>query len=246
MQRIVIAVTGVWSVLLMATGASAAHVRHMASTKCGPNSHVLLTDAQAQVYATQNGEVLNIRGCANGQRRAFFIASCNRHEAGAACAEELHVTLAGAVVAYEEFFTTASRYTREGEAVTSSWRVIVRDLRTGRVLHAVPTGTPLKPEPRYVGVGNIAALVLKSDGAVAWIAEDYERSATPRGTGAPYFDVYAVDKSGTRLLASGTDVDPSSLALSVGATHLGDYPHTIAGSTLYWTQGGKSCSTTLN
>jgi hypothetical protein len=122
-------------------------------------------------------------------------------------------------------------------------KVIVRDLRTGRVLHDVPTGTPPKPEPGSVGVGNIVALVLKSNGSVAWIAEDSERSAAAK---AAYFDVYATDKSGTRLLASGTDIDPSSLALSAGATHLDDYPHTIAGNTLYWTQGGQSFSTTLN
>jgi len=38
--------------------------------------------------------------------------------------------------------------------------------------------------------------------------------------------------AGTRLLASGFDVSPSSLAL--------------AGSTIYWTQGGKPESSTLN
>jgi hypothetical protein len=153
------------------------------------------------------------------------------------------VTLAGSVVAYEEFLTTANRYTREGAAVKASLRVIVRDLRTGRVLHDVPTGTPPKPKQGSVGVGRIVALVLKSDGSMAWIAKDTERSATAK---APYFDVYATDRSGTRLLASGTDIDPSSLALSVGATHLGYYPDTIAGSTLYWTQAGQSFSTTLN
>jgi hypothetical protein len=41
-----------------------------------------------------------------------------------------------------------------------------------------------------------------------------------------------VDKNGSRLLASSTEIDPSSLAL--------------AGSTLYWTQGGKSMSSPLN
>lgn len=244
MQRTAIALTGVLAVLLMTATASAARGRPVAPAKCRPNSsHVLFTDPQAEVYAVPNGEVLNIRACANGQRRSFFIASCNRRESAATCAEVPRVTLAGAAVAYEEFFTTADRYTLEGAAVRTSLRVIVRDLRTGRVLHDVPTGTPPKPEPGSVGVGEIVALVLKSDGSVAWIAEDTERSATAK---APYFDVYAADGSGTRLLASGTDVDPSSLALSVDATHLDYYPHTIAGSTLYWTQGGQSFSTTLN
>jgi hypothetical protein len=87
--------------------------------------------------------------------------------------------------------------------------------------------------PGYIGVGNVVAIVVKSDGAVAWIAEDYERTL---GTGTPsvtpYFDVEAVDKSGSRLLASGTDIDPSSLAL--------------AGNTLYWMQGGQPASAPLN
>lgn len=244
MQRTAVALTGVLGVLLMTATASVARGRPTAPAKCRPSSsHVLFTDPQAEVYAVPNGEVLNIRACANGQRRSFFIASCNRRESAAACAEVPRVTLAGAAVAYEEFFTTADRYTLEGATVRTSLRVIVRDLRTGRVLHDVPTGTPPKPEPGSVSVGEIVALVLKSDGSVAWIAEDDERSAVAK---APYFDVYAVEGSGTRLLASGTDVDPSSLALSVDATHLDDYPHTVAGSELYWTQGGQSFSTTLS
>jgi hypothetical protein len=111
------------------------------------------------------------------------------------------------------------------------------------VLHRVPTGAPLEPAPYYVGVGNVVAIIVKSDGAVAWIADDYERSVA----GAEYFDVYAVDESGTRLLASGTNIDPSSLALSVGgAMGTASNPSSASGSTLYWTQEGKAMSAPLN
>lgn len=243
MRRMAVAAISMLVLLLTPAVAGAARGGRVAPVRCAPSKRVVLADAQAEVYAVQNGEVLNIRACANGQRRSVLIAGCNREEGAAACAEEPHVTLAGAVVAYEEFFTTRTRYTREGEATVSSLRVIVRDLRTGRVLHAVPTGTPPTPNPGSVGVGKIVALVLKSDGSVAWIAKDTERSAAAK---APYFDVYATDASGTRLLESGTNIDTSSLSLSVGATHLGYYPDSVAGSTLYWTQGGQSFSTTLN
>jgi hypothetical protein len=47
------------------------------------------------------------------------------------------------------------------------------------------------------------------------------------------------------LLAAGTDIDPSSLALSVGEVNL-SYPRTVAGSTLYWTEAGKSFSAPLH
>ena len=80
----------------------------------------------------------------------------------------------------------------------------------------------------------MVGLVAKPNGSVAWIAEDFERSAPATSTSeeARYYDVYASDKSGTGLLASGLDVSPSSLALG--------------GSTVYWTQGGKPASAVLN
>jgi hypothetical protein len=128
-------------------------------------------------------------------------------------------TLSGPVVAYE----VASATGAEGQAQTVSFTVVVRDLRGGRVLHDVPSGTPAA-NPFAVGVGRTVAVVVKSDGAVAWIAK-----APPyEGT----YQLHAVDKSGSRVLATGADIDPSSLAL--------------AGSTLYWTQGGKPMSAPLD
>ncbi len=99
--------------------------------------------------------------------------------------------------------------------------VIVRNLSTGRLVHRVPTGTSGIPTPRSIGIGSAVAIVVKSDGSVAWIVE----------SGSEY-QVHAVDKTGSRVLAAGTDVDPRSLALT--------------GSTLYWTQGGKPASAALN
>jgi hypothetical protein len=153
-----------------------------------------------------------------------------------------HETLAGPIVAYEESSASGGL----GADPTGRNVVIVRDLRTGRVLRKVPTGVPLKPEPRYVGVGNVVAIIVKSDGSVAWIADDYERSHPSGSPEVSYFDVYAVDKSGTRLLAAGSEIDPSSLALSVTGTNIGQGSHTAPGSTLYWTQGGKPMSAALN
>lgn len=75
-----------------------------------------------------------------------------------------------------------------------------------------------------MGNGQATEIVLKNNNAVAWIVQT---------NGEPtIYEVHAVNKTGSRLLASGTDVDPSSLAL--------------AGSTLYWTQGGKPASAVLN
>jgi hypothetical protein len=49
--------------------------------------------------------------------------------------------------------------------------VVVRNLRTGKVIRRVPTGTLVPPQPSVVGVGPAVSIVAKPDGAVAWIAE---------------------------------------------------------------------------
>jgi hypothetical protein len=133
--------------------------------------------------------------------------------------------LAGTVAVYEEYFTGME---------VGEWRVVARDLRNGRLIRRIPTGAPVKPRPRNVGVGPVTGLVAKNNGSVAWIVRDYDRSTFPTTSepgGVPYYDVYASDKTGTRLLAQGSNVTPSSLA--------------FAGSTVYWTQGGQPASATL-
>ena len=102
--------------------------------------------------------------------------------------------------------------------------IVVRDLRTGRVLREVPTGTAVKPEPPTEGLGTVVGLVVKSDGSAAWmIATNAEEGS---------YQVHVVDKAGSRTLAIGGDIAPGSLAL--------------AGSTLYWTQDRQPQSATLN
>jgi hypothetical protein len=103
--------------------------------------------------------------------------------------------------------------------------VIVRDLDGGRVVHVLPTGASRFPNalPTVIGAGPLVGSVVKPDGAVAWIDE-----APPTSGG---YEVHAVDSTGSRILASGTDIAPASLAL--------------AGSTLYWTQGGEPASSVL-
>jgi hypothetical protein len=181
-----------------------------------------------------------------GDRHSFPLGGpvkCGGGGGGAPCGGTKQFTLGGTYVAYEE----VAGEDMYGEPGHFEWIVVVRSLRTGRVLHRVPTGTPLKPRPGYIGVGNVVALVVRSDGSVAWIADDYERTV---GTGTlsvtPYFDVEAVDQSGSRLLASGINIDPSSLALPIGGNDIGQHDESIAGKTVYWTQGGEPFSASLD
>lgn len=134
-------------------------------------------------------------------------------------AATLMFTLAGAVVAFEKVDDTELHPGSREED-----EIIVRDLRDGKTLHRLPTGTSTTPpEHEDVGVGGATAIIVKSDGAVAWIV-------AVRGTKTEY-QVHAVDATGSRVLATSTEIVPSSLAL--------------AGSTLYWTEAGKGMSAAL-
>jgi hypothetical protein len=195
--------------------------------RCSPaRRRLLAADRQAQIYTVpakpEGPGITDVFGCAYGHRAAYklgFVFYCteDRYTFGPSCFGIEHEVLAGPIVAYEQRGTPCSP--------ACSWRVLVRDLRTGRLLRREPTGS--SPNPAFeerVGVGWTTGLVVKSNGSVAWIA------LAEKAEGS--YQVHAADTTGTRLLASGEGIDPSSLAL--------------AGSTLYWTQAGKPFSAPLD
>jgi hypothetical protein len=189
---------------------------------------MVLANSQAEVYLAPeeaaSPEFLGFYGCSYEGKRSYLLGHPPEGSSSGETGIRLE-TLAGSIVAFEG--GSASTY------YGTDWLIVVRDLRNGKVLHSVPTGTPIHPEPprtedgitrQDVGVGPATAVVVKSDGAVAWIVE------TDREEG--YYQVHVLDGSGSRVLAEGPEIAPTSLAL--------------AGSTLYWTQGGKPFSATLN
>lgn len=228
MRRIAISTIPALVLLSVTAPPSAARTRHAYAAKCPPpNSHVLLANSEAELYIVK--ERLRpfpepepvVRGCVYGSKRSYLIGGAEEHpggsERGGSSSVKLEA-LAGSVVAY----TPAGNYVSNGKGQPEAL-MVVRNLRTGRVLHEVTTGALAKPD---VGsVGPIESIVVKSDGSVSWIV----------GTGYPNdieYHVYAIDQSGSRLLASGSNIEPYSLAL--------------AGSALYWTRGGQPFSAQLN
>jgi hypothetical protein len=240
MRRVALSVTAVLALLSTGVSASYAGSRHKPLAKCPPgeHTHLITADTQAQVYLKPEGsgssgfEAEEIFGCAYTGKRSFAISGPPTFSAEGG-GEASHYTLAGPILAYA--IHGVELVPPPG---VTEWKVEVENLRNGHVLHEVPTGTASAPattsapggirNPRYVGVGPVVSLVVKSDGAVAWIVEN---EIPARHVPAEY-EVHAVDKTGNRLLAAGSDIDPHSLAL--------------AGSTLYWTQGGKPMSAVLN
>ncbi|MHB1538294.1 MAG: hypothetical protein ACYCVV_20885 [Acidimicrobiales bacterium] len=213
--------------------------RHKHHVSCRSHTRVVFADGKAEIYLVyvhrryEEGWVY--RGCVFGGTRSYYVPGARAgHEeiSWTGGSGTSHLTLSGEFVAYEHFSWSGSGGVPGGGL--HEWWVVVRDLRTGRVLQKVPTGTPLEPEPTYIGVGPVVTLMLDSRGTTAaWIADDYERTPGVPGETSykPFYDVEAVDKEGSRLLAAGTDIEPRSLALT--------------GSTLYWTQGGVPHTATL-
>jgi hypothetical protein len=220
MKRIALAVVAVVAVLFTAVPVGGAAVRHKPAPKCPP-AHwpVVVADAQAQLYVQPASLVEpftpeEVYGCAYSTKRSYDLGPAPGQcgGGGGGCASVRHEVLAGPMVAYEQFAASNAHE-------TADWKVLVRNLRTGAIVHREPTGTAVTPND--IGAGPTVEIVVKSDGAVAWT-----------NTEELSYQVHAVDETGSRLLASGSDIDPHSLAL--------------AGSTLYWTQGGQPYSAPLN
>jgi hypothetical protein len=105
---------------------------------------------------------------------------------------------------------------------TSSTQVVVRSLSSGRTVRTAPaTSAPLVEQE-----GGLHSLVVKTDGAVAWIA--IEQSL---GNHQRVLQVFRDDRRGVKLLDSGLEVAPTSLKLH--------------GSRLTWRHAGQLRSATL-
>lgn len=167
-----------------------------------------MADAQAEVYQMpqnpEEPEFLGVYGCTYKYGRSYFIGPVP--ESGSS-------PLSGGGVIVDAL---AGSIAADWESGSEGGNIEVRDLRNGRLLHKIGgTGTER--------VGTVFALVVKSDGAAAWISN-------PLG-GSPH-EVHVIDKIGSRVLATSHEIDRFSLAL--------------AGSTLYWTEAGKPFSGLLN
>jgi len=170
------------------------------ASPCGSaGGHTLAADRIARVYSLGGA----VYGCRRGTHHSYRLGAASRSIREGRVGP---VALAGAIAAYGLASFGVD---------TGSSQVVVRRLSDGHQLKALATVTrPLGPES-YVSVGSV---VVRSDGAVAWI-----------GVGASIIrhgrdvEVHRDDSRGGRLLDASTAVDPGSLRLTR--------------STLRWTHG---------
>jgi hypothetical protein len=189
--------------------------------RCPPrHTEVVKANREAVLYYGPNANRENFSewfACAYRTKRAYLLGIEAEFSSGGGGGVELP-QLVGPVVAYGKSLDVEGIFPDPGHSINL---VIVRNLRTGRILHKVPTGPS---SPHSVGRGPLGALVVKRDGAVAW--------TSGAGDATSKHEIHAIDRTGTRLLASGLGIDPLSLKLK--------------GSTISWTQNGQSFSAPLS
>lgn len=210
MRRILICAAIVLPLLVVApvSDAQTRHARHPHCPRVG--KFALVADAQAEVYEAEGRFVREMFACAYASGHAYALGPKTECIGSGGCGGVENAVLGGSFVAYEKFVVASEPFVGE---TSSYWHVIVRNLRTGRVVHrANSTGS------------FVEYMVVKSDGAVAWIVDT---SFLPEEHA-----VVAVDKIGTRTLASGPGIAPSSL--------------TLTGNMLSWTESGRTASAVLN
>lgn len=237
MRRMLLPILLPLALMIWAAPAGAAHRDTKASSKrrCLPSHAIAVSaDSRAALYLApedpQNPEFLDVYGCSYKTKRTYLLGSvpstAGGYESGDG-GEVMLETLAGTMAAYETGLCGPE---------TAGSVIVVRDLYDGKVVHCVPTGTPAHPEPprtehgltvTHVGIGPVESLVVKSDGAVAWIAQDAVEESLSYS-----YQVHVLDKNGSRVLAASTEIEPKSLAL--------------AGSVLYWTEAGRPMSAVLH
>jgi hypothetical protein len=176
-----------------------------------PGAQRLAADRVARVYSLHG----SVYGCieATGRRRKLGSAGSSLLRAGRVGS----VSLGGLMVAYG--------LERCGVDTCGS-TVAVRDLASGSHIADLVAGTlALRPES-FV---SVAALVVRSSGAVGWIAED----GSILSHGGATYEVHRFERGGQgSLLDSGASIQPKSLRL--------------AGSRMTWQHGSATRSATLS
>jgi hypothetical protein len=184
MRRVGLAVTLLLALVVVSVSAAASKPRARPPVCNAARHHIVAADAQAEVYEAQSAIYRELFACAYSSRHGAYALGVPPKCSASGCGGVEHETLGGAMVAYEEFASGEEGY----------WHVVVRDLRTGHVLHRAASTGSFTPE-----------IVVKSDGAVAWSAITVKPTA---------YAIVTLDKTGTHVVAEGPNVVPTSLALA--------------------------------
>lgn len=202
------------------------------SAVCGPSSaRTLASDRTTRVYAVEESvpfvpgssvRVRNVYGCSAGGAKSYLLGTADACQFQFVCVD--HVRLEGPLVAYALM----------GCGVDTGWTTVdVRRLTDGKLLRVHGATTTA------VFCQDVGSLVLKPDGAVAWIATGswwvthcYRPGVCAPAPGFGIRQVATLDKRGFKVLDSGRAIAPRSL--------------TLRGSTISWRHGNAIRTATLH
>lgn len=175
---------------------------HEARSCASTGSRVLASSGETRVYRVHDRQIYACRP----DRRRLPLGFARGSDGDVV----LRPRAAGKYVAFERAYQ---------DELDRQNNVVVVNVESGRTVTSAPTGRLLNPDGPDSGIGPTTALVLRSDGAVAWIARDIDSPS------AETLEVW-VDKARKRKqLATGTTIRADVLKLS--------------SSSVTWTQGGK-------
>jgi hypothetical protein len=170
------------------SAASGAHADGARSASCGPHgARTLAASHHARVYALG----AEVYGCAVGSVRHYRLGASRRTLRGGRVGP---VAVAGRDAAY-----AISSFGVD----TVSAQVIVRNLATGRRLRHAPATSRVLVESFQA----VDSIVVKADGAVAWISAEESVISPSR-----YLEVHRIDARGRAVLDSGSAIGGRSLA----------------------------------
>ncbi len=204
-----------------------ARKRHHAVWQCRRgHAYRVVADSRAEVFEISSGDEPRYEGCAYGSTHRYALGPIPGGSSSGSWGSYSY-TLVGTTLAFTKVGCPGS-LAPPGDQCSETLSVM--NLRSGKRLHEVSVTNGQCN-------GSVRRLVLKEDGAVAWVTENATGiGEAPGGTSCVMrkdpLEVHALDRAGERLLASGTDVAAGSLKL--------------AGSTVHWTQGGRLYSAVLN
>lgn len=199
---------GIIAGAIVAVTAACGSAAATATAHCGPaGAKTLAIDSVARVYASGG----SVYGCNDASGHRYRLGSTQRRPGQPAIGK---VALAGVDVAYG---ATTFGVDTSGASVT------VRRLDNGRTLRKLAAMTlPVGPE----SFQSVDSLVVKADGAVAWIA-----SSSSIVSHEYQAQLSRADRRGETSLDTGSGIKTSSLRLQ----------H----STLSWRDGGGAQTATL-
>ena len=183
----------------------------------GPGTSTIARSSRARIFADFASG--NDYACLYSTGHAYYLSSTEHYD-------YLLVHFAGPYVGFVENIAANDDHIGVMNLLTGrqrSYREVTPIRQTGS---SCGSSTPVC----YVVCPHVDSLVLKADGAVAWIATNFagEGCINPPG---PVTEVRRHDRRGLTVVASDTHIAPTSLRLS--------------GSTLRWTDAGHHRSARL-